>query len=176
MTVLTVDVSGEPPLATSGIRFNDYFFSEPVSLAAWTPPKCAGLLSILTDDPNWAPRAFQPLYFGEFGNNTPVQSMLEAYSLVMASAKGETLFLSVLPMPFSTTHQRLALRRELILAYHPVCQTDVGTSQPRDLELKLAELEKKHQEQTAQMMQLMANAGIQPETPPVRRRRIGFMA
>jgi hypothetical protein len=175
ITVLTSDVSGEPPLATSGIRFNDYFFSEPVSLAAWRPPKCAGLLSILIDDPNWAPRGFQPIYFGEFGNNTPAPAMLQAHTLVAASARGEALFVSILPMLFSTTQQRLALRRELILAYHPVCQTDVD-AQAGDLELKLAELEKKHQEQTAQMIQLMANAGTQLEAPPVRRRRIGFVA
>lgn len=109
-------------LGASGIRFNDYFFSEPMNLAAWTPPKCPGLFSILVDDPNWAPKAFQPLYFGEFGNNSPASTVLQDCQAVIAAANGKTLFVSVLPMPFTTTHQRLVTRNELISAYNPSCQ------------------------------------------------------
>src|ERR1700722_19905116 len=132
-------MSMEPPLAASGIRFNDYFFSEPVDLATWTPPRCPGLFSILVNDPNWAPKAFQPLYFGEFGNNSPASAVLQDCSPVVAAAHGKTLYVSVLPMPFSTTQQRWALRSELVWAYNPACQPA----------LKLAELDKKHQEQAA---------------------------
>lgn len=163
-------------MSASGIRFNDYFFSEPVHLGAWAPPQCAGLLSILVNDPNWAPKAFQPLYFGEFGNNTPPAAVLQDCSPLMAAAKGKTLYVSVLPMPFSTTQQRLSLRNELIVAYNPVCQAETAKAQPRDLEYKVAELEKKHQEHTAQMMHFMAGMNPQVETPKAPRRRIGFVA
>jgi hypothetical protein len=145
----------ETPLATSGIRFNDFFFSEPLHLATWTPPKCAGLFSILVNDPNWAPKAFQPLYFGELGNNSPASAVLPDCSPMVAAAKGKTLFVCVLPMPFSTTQQRLALRDELIRAYHPICQADAIRIQP---EFKLAEL-----------------MNPPADSPPVSRRRIGFV-
>jgi len=162
-------------LAASGIRFNDYFFSQPVDLASWTPPQYAGLFCILVSDLNWAPMAFQPLYFGEFGNNSPASAILQECSRVTAAAHGKTLFASILPMPFSTTQQRWSLRNELIWAYNPACQLDDGKLQPRDLAYKLAELEKRHQEQTAQMTQLIAsvNAPTEPATLP--RRRIGFV-
>jgi hypothetical protein len=158
-------------LATSGIRFNDFFFSEPADLAGWAPPRCAGLFSVLINDANWAPKPFQPLYFGELGNNTPLSEVLQDCSRIAAIAKGKALLVSVLPMPFSTTQQRLALRHELISAYNPCYQTDIGKSSARDLELKLADLQKKHEEQTAQMTQIMA--GVNAQAPP--RRRIGFL-
>jgi hypothetical protein len=96
-------------------------------------------------------------------------------SQFVAAAKGKAVFVSVLPMPFSTTQQRLALRNELLLAYNPVCQTDAGRTPSRDLEFKLAELEKKHQEQTAQMMQLMASMNPALDPARARRQRIGFV-
>jgi hypothetical protein len=163
-------------LAASGIRFNDCFFTEPVALAAWTPPKCAGLFGILVTDPNWAPKGFQPIYFGEFGNNSTASALLQECSHMVASANAKQLYVSVFPMPFSTTQQRWALRNELIWAYNPACQTDSAKGPSRDLAYKLAELEKKHQQQTEQMMQLMA--GMNPamaDPPPARRRRIGFL-
>jgi hypothetical protein len=160
-------------MADSGIRFNDYFFSEPINLAVWTPPKCAGLFSILINDPNWAPRAFQPLYFGEFGNNSPASAVLLDCHTAVAAANGKTLFVAVLPMPFSTTQQRWALRHELTRAYNPVCQSDSQT-QPHELATQLAELEKKHHEQTAQMMQLKERMNA-PSDAPGTRRRIGFV-
>src|SRR5437773_1873966 len=101
----------------SGIRFNDCFFSEPISLADWVPPGCPGLFAILTFDPNWAPRQLRPLYFGEFGNNTPAQVVLRDCSRVLSGA-GKNLLVSVLPMPFTTTAQRRTLGDELISAYY----------------------------------------------------------
>ena len=160
-------------MATSGIRFNDYFFSEPINLAAWTPPKCGSLYSILVDDPNWAPKSFQPLYFGEFGNNAQITSILrDCGQTATAAANGKTLFVSVLPLPFSTTQQRVVMRNELIWAYNPPCQA-TGAGPSSDLAVKLAELEKKHQEQTAQMMQLLATMNAEA---PATRRRIGFIS
>src|ERR1051325_8632734 len=102
-----------PQLTTPGIRFNDCSFTEPTHLAGWTPPKCAGLFGILVADLNWAPRPFQPLYFGEFGNNPPALPLFDIGNSLLAAAKGRALLVSVLPMPFSTTSQRWALRNEL---------------------------------------------------------------
>jgi hypothetical protein len=54
----------------------------------------------------------------------------------------------VLPMPFSTSQQRLALRNELIQAYNPSCQTPI----------------------------CQTNAGRNQLAEPSARRRIGFVA
>ncbi len=110
---------------SAGIRFNDCYFSEPVRFVGWTPPKCAGLFAVLVPDPNWAPKPFRPIYFGEFGNNTPAPGPEAAH----LQDGGETAALLVvfLPLPFSTTAQRQALRHELVSAYHPACQGEEAT-------------------------------------------------
>jgi hypothetical protein len=98
-----------------GVRFNDCVFSEPVRLADWTPPTCGGIVVILAHDLNWAPKAFRPLYFTEFGNNS-------GHRLTVPSVR-DPLFVAVLELPYSTTAQRHALRDELIAAYNPACQS-----------------------------------------------------
>jgi len=113
------------PLAP-GIRFNDFLFTEPVSLDVWTPPQFAGVYVLLKSDGNWAPKAFQPLFFGEFGNGTPSGSFFRDCYAVVKSAGERTLFVAVLPMPFSTTSQRWATCQELVRAYHPLCQAETG--------------------------------------------------
>ena len=140
-------------IASTGIRFNDCYFSEPVNLASWTPPKCAGIYTLLIDDLNWAPKAYQPVYFGEFGNNSQAAAVLHDCGRIAAAITGKTIFASVLMMPFSTTRQRWALRSELIGAYNPLCQNDMGTLQARE-------------------------AGLTAEPPAshTARRRIGFVA
>jgi hypothetical protein len=162
--------------ATLGIRFNDCMFSEPIALSVWTPPKYAGLFAILVNDPNWAPRAFQPLYFGEFGNNAPLQALLPDYGRLVAAAKGRTLYMSLLAMPFSTTAQRRQLRDELACAYNPESQTDATALPQGELSARLRDLEKRHHDQSEQVMLLLTNLNLsflpQPEMP---RRRIGFM-
>jgi hypothetical protein len=123
-------------------------FSEPVSIGRWTPPRYAGILAILVHDPEWAPKAFQPIYFGEFGNNAPLSSTVGDYARLIAAAHGRSLFVAVLALPFSTTAERRRLREELISAYNPACQSII-----------LAGLGQQ-------------TVGTQPDTP---RRRIGFM-
>ncbi|HEV3196652.1 MAG TPA: hypothetical protein VGZ73_02065 [Bryobacteraceae bacterium] len=164
-------------LPAPGIRFNDCVFTEPTRLDGWTPPLCAGLFGIFVADPNWAPKPFQPLYFGEFGNNAPASRLLGECRSLIAVSRGKTLLVSVLPLPFSTTSQRCALRSELISAYNPLCQAGGSSTSPMDLAHKLDEIEKRHQEQTAQVMLLLASVnrifGPLPEPPP--RRGIGFL-
>lgn len=158
----------------SGIRFNDCIFSEPVSFANWVPPGCPGLFAILTFDPNWAPRPVRPLYFGEFGNNTPAHTLFHQCSRMFSGENGKYLLICVLPMPFTTTTQRCSLRDELVSAYHPMCQSASYTPS-NDLAQKVDELERRHQEQNAQMMMLVAGVSRFLEPPPAPpRRRIGF--
>ncbi len=163
-------------LFAPGIRFNDCVFSEPTRLDGWTPPKCAGLFGIVVADPNWSPKPYQALYFGEFGNNASAAVLLADCQNLFSACQGKTLLVTVLPMPYSTTSQRCALRSELVWAYNPPYQTERAESGGRDLARKLEELEKRHQEQTAQVMLLLANANrnfeLQPEPP---RRSIGFL-
>ncbi len=166
-----------PVLPAPGIRLNDCVFSEPTRLDGWTPPQFAGLFGIFVADPNWAPKPFQPLYFGEFGNNASASQLLGECRSLIAASRGQTLMVSVLPLPFSTTSQRCALRSELIWAYNPPCQSDGGKTSPMDLAQKLDELEKRHQEQTSQVMLLLANVNriFGPLPEPPRRRSIGFL-
>jgi hypothetical protein len=137
----------------SGIRFNDCFFTEPVPALACSMPKCAGLFAVLVSDPNWAPKQFQPLCFGEFGNNTPSRALPFHYQGFQEAAHGRALMLAVLPLPYTTTAQRRELCRELIAAYNPTFQHEGG--------LRTGDLN--------------ANIYTYPLEPEKPRRRIGFL-
>jgi hypothetical protein len=159
----------------SGIRFNDYVFTEPRPVADWVPPKYAGVYALLARDANWAPKPFQPLWFGEFGNN--------AHQHVFATQqfrlhKPEPLLVAVLAAPFSTTNQRCAIRDELIWAYNPVFQPVRSLNGPSELASKLREFEKRHEEQTTELRLLLASVsrlfGSDLEERP-RRKPIGFL-
>ena len=145
-------------LVASGIRFNDCIFTQPVPFAECTFPRCPGLYVILAEDRDWAPRPFQPLYFGEFGNNTPAATLLNEASHVARSTLGKPVLVAVLALPYSTTSQRWALCRELIRAYNPVFQMADPHTPPGDL-----------------AHQLDARANEFFGAAPERRRRIGFM-
>ncbi len=111
-------------MSIPGIRFNDCFFTEPAAAATCAMPKCAGLVAVLVSDPNWAPKAFQVLYFGEFGHNTPAGALPFNYQRLQAASHGRTLMLAVLPLPYTTTAQRRELRNELVTAYNPEFQRE----------------------------------------------------
>lgn len=100
--------------------------------------------------------------------------LLQEATRSLKLAGGKTLYLSVLALPFSTTAQRWALCAELIRAYNPSYQPHDPMNRPTELVQRLNELEKKHHDQTAQLMWLRATAeqmlGALPE-----RRRIGFL-
>jgi hypothetical protein len=155
-----------------GIRFNDFMFSEPVPLSAWTPPKFAGLFVVLAPDNNWAPRAFQPLYFGEFGNNV----LCAPGGGLQRFPFNAGLLIAVLPLPFSSSAQRAEARNQLLWAYNPVYQP-AGTPSQNELVRKLDDLEKKHEEQTTQFRLLLAslNRLFEPQPEPARHRPIGFL-
>jgi hypothetical protein len=156
----------------SGIRFSDCLFTEPVPLTNWTAPQCACLFVLLVRDGNWAPKLFQPLRFGEFGNN--LRGSLADDAARLATHAGP-LFVAVLPMPFSSSAQRCELRDQLVWAYNPLYQRSAAPAQ-YDLVQKLDELEKKHDEQTTQFRLLLAsiNRLFEPLPEPPRR-PIGFL-
>ena len=159
-----------------GIRFNDCLFTEPTRLADWRVPKYAGLFVILANDANWAPKPYQPLYFGEFGNNTPEVPV--NYSQLPRGEGDPTLFISALPMPFSTTAQRWALRNELLWAYNATWQTKEVRAAGTGLTNQLGLMDTKpYPEQAAQILLHLTGVSKlfdpQPEREP--RRRIGFV-
>jgi len=152
-----------------GIRFNDCLFSEPTRVAELNVPKYAGLFVLLVKDANWAPKPYQPLYFGEFGNNTP-EGLLRNHALC-GTQHDATLLVSLLPMPFSTTAHRWALRNELLWAYNPAWQAKEVRSTVIGLASQLGVTDKKpYPEEAAQVLQLFEP---QPDREP--RRRIGFV-
>ena len=157
-------------LFAAGIRFNDHMFSEPRRLAEWVPPKCAGICVILAGDPNWAPKPLQPLCFCEFGNNADLRRLARMPNM-------EALFVSGLAMPFSTSAQRSEVRNQLVWAYNPVWQASAGSALQSELSHKLEELERKHEEQTAQLRLILANINrlFEPQIEPKRHRAIGFL-
>jgi hypothetical protein len=163
-------------MTVHGVRFNDHVFSEPVKLRGWVPPRYAGLFAILVRDPNWAPRPFQALYFGEFGNNAHELQLPDDQIRLAGRMNADLFFIAELPMLFSTTAQRTAVCDQLVRAYNPIWQTKRHSSST-ELAEKLSELEKKHEEQTTQVQLLLAALhryfGPQPE--PIRR-RFGFVA
>jgi len=157
----------------SGIRFNDCIFSEPFRFADWIPPGCPGLFAILAFDPNWAPKPLRPIYFGEFGNNAPAQQLMRDVNRALHGSS-RNLLIAVLPMPFTTTAQRCALRDEMAGAYNPACQIN-GNAPGGELGHNTGELERKHHEQNMQVSMLAAEIGRFYEPPPSRpRHRIGF--
>ena len=159
-------------MVPSGIRFNDCVFSEPTRLADWRVPKYAGLFVILAKDANWAPKPYQPLYFGEFGNNTP--EWLLPVNYAMPGGEGGALFISVLPMPFSTTAQRWALRNELLYGYNTAWQAREARAAGNGLGNQ-AGVVKPYPEESAQILLAGVNRLFEPQPERGPRRRIGFV-
>ena len=155
-----------------GIRFNDCVFSEPVALSEWKPPRCAGLYVILVRDAEWAPKPYRPVCFGEFGNNTQTEAVIQECRKRLPPAERDSAFLALLALPFTSAVQRWALCHELVGGYHPSGQA--ARTVPAGLVQRLDELERKNQEQLAQLQYLRASAD-QFVRPPARRRRIGFL-
>jgi hypothetical protein len=159
-------------LVAPGLRFNDCLFSEPMQLSHWIPPNGAGIVAILARNSNWAPKPFQAIYFGEFGNDA--RRALESREIRFATPDGN-LYVSVLPMPFSTSAQRIALRNELISAYNPISQTGHAPS-TADLARRMDEVEARQHEQHAQILNLLSHLCKFFEPQPVGPRRpIGFL-
>ena len=158
----------------TGIRFNDYVFADPVPVANWRPPACAGIAVILARNVQWAPKPLQPLFFSEFGNNAGNEASAANFA---GKKRTDDLFVSALPMPFSTAAQRRAVCKELMAAYNPAWQTSGAVFSATQLAGKVAELEARQQEQSQQILSLLTYIGklFEPQTVAPRR-PIGFLA
>jgi hypothetical protein len=144
-------------------------FSEPVQLTGLRLPGCAGIVAVLARNPQWGPKPLQPLYFSEFGN--------DACSRTGLPSNGRDLLVSVLPMPYSTAAQRRALCNELITAHNPAWQANGAAVSMAALVRKVDELEARQQEQSRQILALLAHLGklFEPETLRPRK-PIGFLS
>jgi hypothetical protein len=116
------------------------------------------------------------LYFGEFGNNTPAVPV--NYALLPRGDADVPLFVSVLPMPFSTTAQRSALRSELLWAYNSAWQAKEVRAAGSGVTNQLGIMDTKpYPEHAAQIPLHLTGVNKildpQPEREP--RRRIGFV-
>jgi hypothetical protein len=161
-----------PYLVAPGLRFNDCLFTEPVQLAHWVPPNGAGIVAILARNTNWAPKPFQVIYFGEFGNDA--RRSLESREMRF-HAPGGNLYVSVLALPFSSSAQRIALRNELISAYNPACQA-TETASPADLARRMDVVEARQHEHHTQILSLLVHLCKLFEPQPVGPHRpIGFL-
>ena len=157
----------------AGIRFNVYLFTDPVPLTSWRPPGCAGVVAILSRNPQWAPKPLQALYFAEFGNNAASHTVVPRFP---EQTRVEDLLVAVLPMPYSNVTQRRAVWKELIAAYNPACQGNGLAMSTVELANKVEELEARQQEQSQQILSLLTYIGKLFEPQPVAPRRpIGFL-
>ena len=92
----------------------------------------------------------------------------------LAAPLGSDLHAAVLPMPFSTTAQRRAVRNQLIAAYNPVCQT-ANMPSAAELAQRLDVLEARQSEQHAQILSMLSHLCKLFDPQPVApRRTIGF--
>jgi hypothetical protein len=140
----------------------------------WVPPMCPGLFVILCKDVQWSPKPYQPLYFGEFGNNE--QPALTLNGWLPTASRVEALFVATLPLPFSTTAQRCTLQNELVQAYNPLSQAEWARTSTRELARKLDAIEVRQHEQNMQIVALLhqLNRLFEPQPVPPRR-PIGFL-
>jgi hypothetical protein len=123
----------------------------------------------LARNPQWSPKPLQPLYFGEFGNDSRGR-------LLPPNARRADLLVSVLPMPYSTAMQRRTLCHNLIAAHNPAWQANAAAVPAAELARKVNELETRQQEQSQQILSLLTQLGKLFEPQLARPRRpIGFM-
>ena len=160
-------IGASPASVSAGIRFGNYFFSEPVPLGGYASPEPSGLFAVLVPDPTWAPRPFQPLFFGEFSGAGPTR---DDYLCWLRAAAGRHLYAAASRAP-----QGSAALRELVRAYDPLCNRNRSDAASGDVLQRLNALERKSQEHDAMMRVVFAAAAKMFEPlPEPRKRAIGF--
>jgi hypothetical protein len=105
------------------IIFNGVSFSEPESLAFWTPPFKAGLYAILIPSPNISPKPFEVIYFGESGNMSErgFASHHRRACWLRQAGNEANLYIAVYLMPNSSEQERKQIEAALIAKYNPQC-------------------------------------------------------
>jgi hypothetical protein len=160
---------------TVGIRFGNYFFSEPVPMGRFSfLPRSAGLYVVLMPDLSWGPWPFQPLFFGEFGaqREALMSQVQQAYCLKVAA--GRTLYVAVFALPEQHAWATSQIKKELIERYRPVSNLE-SIDAAAELGYRLNNLEKRILDQDAALKLLLATIGQMVQLQPEPKKRIvGF--
>jgi hypothetical protein len=163
-----------PETLPRGIRFGNFVFEEPVRWGAYSP-EYSGIFGILLPDFTWAPKPFQPIFFGEIRGAASAAMTQDEYVSLLRTAAGRELYVASCQMPFAAASQRHDAVRELIRAYNPLCNREPADERSGGLLERVAALEKRTQEQDAAVRVLFAAAArlLEPMPEP-RRRTFGF--
>lgn len=120
-------------LTNQGVMFGDRWFSAPAPLPGIAFPGLraqAGLYVVMVYDPQWGPRPFRPLYFGEsddiWNRCTAVHERFAAWR--RAAGPSAVLYRALSPMPGATRAQRQAAESALIARYAPPCNERLSMS------------------------------------------------
>jgi len=160
-----------------GIRFGNCVFSEPVPLdRACLPVNSTGVYVILTPDPTWGPRHFQPLFFGEFAGGLHCSITTTELSLCYRAAAGKGLLISVLAMPGAHVGDVILLKRRLIQDYAPICNRNDDSAIAIEMARRLETLERmtSHQELVLKLA-LGALGQMAHPHPETKKRIVGFI-
>jgi hypothetical protein len=106
------------------------------------PSHATGLYVILTPDPTWGPRDFQPLFFGEFANGRQGSVTATQLSSWYRGSAGKGVYVSAFTIPEAHMPELSALKQRLIQDYQPICNREEDVSivmtDQQQLVLKLA--------------------------------------
>jgi hypothetical protein len=108
------------------LSFGTLQFTDPHALALDVLPATAGLFVILVPNYEYRPDPYEPIYFGESGNlRAAVGTHHASYNRWRWHPRGRGgLFVSWLPMPYSTGDWRRYNEDQLIKQYNPPCNRE----------------------------------------------------
>ena len=113
------------------IYFDGFPFSTPVPLVRWTPPRRAGIYTVMVEDPQWKPVPARPIYFGESGDlagrGFPFNH--HAVDVWFEVARGALLWISYLPTPGWSDSERRSVETRLTDHYQTPCNARIGKRQ-----------------------------------------------
>ena len=160
-----------------GIRFADYLFTEPIPLDTSLIPYVQGLFVVLIFDFTWAPRQFQPLFFGEVGRRQGSPIARNDYLRWLRTAAGKQLYLAICPIPATHVLALPGIKNHLVDAYDPVCNREpVETGLlSADVLSRLDTFQEKQKEHDALIRLMVAAFGHMVQPPPEPKRRAGFL-
>ena len=107
-----------------GISYGGHIFATPRPLYPSLIPKQSGVYAIQTDDAQWRPQPYRPIYFGETGDFSERGFPYGHHAYFRWCAESGplgALFISFLYLPFAAQEERQAIEAALIRQYSPVC-------------------------------------------------------
>lgn len=157
-----------------GIRFGDVIFGEPTLMDGGMYPASGGIYVLLTPDPTWTPRPFQPLYFGEFGIAGELQISPEKQLRCLRVAAGRNLFIAAHAMPLRQGSHFGSLKTDLIRQYAPIGNLEFA-QEGVESATRIQDLEKKITEHEVVLSLVLTAIGQSAQKQPESRKRpIGF--